>query len=213
MNIIIVGAGRLGSLLAKTLSSTHYITIIDQNQKPLDQVEGKVTKILGLGFDQNVLLQAKINEADALYATTSDDATNALIARIAKEFFRVPIVVARLYNPKNAQIYSHLGIRTISIMDFGVEKAISLLDQNRLSTISSFGHNEVEIIQTNIPNHLVGHLVKEIEIPYEIRVNLISRLSHSFIPSKETPFEKDDLVVITVMRESKEKLKAFLGRV
>lgn len=212
MKFIIVGAGRLGSLLANTLSFTHEVVVIDKNKTALEACQTGCQTLVGLGFDRQILLEAQIEKADALLATTSDDATNALIARIAKVFFQVPIVIARLYNPKNAQIYTHLGIKTISTTDYGVEKAISLLNQSRLNTLHSFGHHEVEMVQVKLPAHLVGKEVNDLEVPYEINVSVISRISHSFIPSLSTIFEKDDLLVITVMKDSKEKLMAFLGR-
>jgi trk system potassium uptake protein len=97
MKIIIVGSGRMGSGLAHELSITgHDITVIDSDSNSFFRL-GKNFKgraIQGIGFDRDILIEAGIERADAIAALTSNDEANAVIARMSREIFKVPKVVA-----------------------------------------------------------------------------------------------------------------------
>ena len=69
--------------------------------------------MVGVGFDRDVLIEAGIERADALAAVMPSDEANVVAARLASEFFHVPRVVARLYDPRKAEIYERLGLQTI----------------------------------------------------------------------------------------------------
>jgi trk system potassium uptake protein TrkA len=115
--IVIIGCGRLGGSLANTLSAAgHRLVVIDHREVAFDKllVEFSGFKILGDASEINVLRQAHIEQADYLFATTTTDNINLMVAQIAREVFHVPRVVARVYDPAREALYRQFGIDTIS---------------------------------------------------------------------------------------------------
>jgi trk system potassium uptake protein TrkA len=129
MNIIVVGCGRLGIELALSLQQNHVVTVIDKNAKAFDQLGlnflGRTVQ--GEGLDQGVLKRAGIETADGLAAVTSSDNVNAIVARVAQDVFQVRHVVARLYNPRRAQVYAKLNLQTIAPSVWGAQQIERLL--------------------------------------------------------------------------------------
>src|SRR3972149_11008156 len=102
MRIVIVGCGRVGAELAESVSAKgHEVAVIDDRKETLQRLSANFRgrTLEGSGIDRQVLLRAEIDQADALAAVTSSDNINIVVARIAKEIYHVPIVVARTYNP------------------------------------------------------------------------------------------------------------------
>lgn len=114
--IVVVGCGRLGTLLANQLSrGGHSVVVLDRNPEVFRDlspdfsgfhVEGDVTHLA-------VLKEVKLEKADVLIATTHEDNVNLMVAQIALKMFRVPRVLARVFDPKREQVYVQLGIETI----------------------------------------------------------------------------------------------------
>ncbi|GAB4307899.1 MAG: hypothetical protein Kow00117_01170 [Phototrophicales bacterium] len=115
--IIIVGCGRLGSLLANNLSSAgHQLVVIDRNEAKFDKLSTEFSgfKIVGDAIEMSVLRRAHVEKADYLFAITTEDNLNLMVAQIAKIAFNVPHVIARVYDPAREAIYGEFGIETIS---------------------------------------------------------------------------------------------------
>src|SRR3989338_5791216 len=112
MYVIIAGCGRVGSELAKLLSAEgHNVVVIDRSQSSFERLGGTFNglSLVGNGFDLNLLKQACIEKADAFCAVTNGDNTNLVSAQVAKKIFKVPKVIARVYDPQRAHIYATLG--------------------------------------------------------------------------------------------------------
>ncbi len=112
-----MGCGRVGSALAERLDQAgHRVTIIDQDEDAFRKLShtfsGKT--VVGVGFDRDKLLEAGIKEADAFAAVSSGDNSNIISARVARETFHVKNVVARIYDPRRAEIYARLGIESVA---------------------------------------------------------------------------------------------------
>ena len=117
MKIIIIGCGRWGAGLARSLSQAgHTVTAVDKDSAAFERLGPayKGQTVVGLGSDRDVLIKAGIERADGLAAVTAGDETNIVVARMAKTVFRVPKVVARLYDPGKAEVYRRLGLQTIA---------------------------------------------------------------------------------------------------
>src|SRR2546429_8086575 len=113
VHVVVVGCGRVGSELAAELESQgHTVAVIDKNRNAFRRLPEKFTgrAVLGFGFDRDHLEQAGIREAGALAAGTSGDNSNILTARIARETYEIPHVVARIYDPRPAGNYHRLAI-------------------------------------------------------------------------------------------------------
>ncbi len=117
MHVVVLGCGRVGSTLAMILESEgHSVAIIDRDREAFQRLgrgfKGKT--ILGIGIDEDVLRKAGIERAGGFAATTNGDNTNIMSAQIVKVKFKVPRVIARIYDPWRADAYRELGIDTIS---------------------------------------------------------------------------------------------------
>jgi trk system potassium uptake protein TrkA len=117
MHVVILGCGRVGAMLASLLENeSHTVSIIDRDPEAFRRLGWGFggTTILGIGIDEDILKKAGIERAGAFAATTNGDNTNIMSAQIAKVKFKVPRVIARIYDPLRADAYRELGIDTIS---------------------------------------------------------------------------------------------------
>jgi len=214
MKVIIMGCGRVGEQLARLLvEEGHAVTVIDYDATALARLgEGfRGHRVLGVGFDRQVLEEAGIEQADAFTATSASDNANIIAARIARNIFKVPKVVARLYDPRRAEIYQRLGLLTISSTTWGAERIRELLTHTDLDPILSFGSGEVCLLNIETPPSLVGRMVKHVTIPGEIQVVSITRHGHAFLPLGGTEFQGGDLIHLAVLAAAMERIEDLFG--
>jgi trk system potassium uptake protein TrkA len=214
VNIIIMGCGRMGVQASRVLSEAgHAVTVIDNDPVALGNLgpDFKGTTVKGVGFDRNVLIQAGIITADAFAAVSSSDNANIIAARIARNIFRVPRVVARLYDPRRAEIYQRLGLVTISMIHWGAERIVELLTHSNLDPILSLGRGEVILTSIEIPLHLERRKVRDLAIPGEVDVVAITRNGEAFLATMGMEFQPGDIVNLAVNAASINRLEELLG--
>lgn len=214
MKIIVIGCGRVGAGLAQTLSQRgHEVAAVDNDPAAFErlgpQFKGQI--VVGVGFDQEVLLHAGIERADGLAAVTSTDEANVVVARVARQIFRVPRVVARLYDPRKAEIYRRLGLQTINPALWGINRLTEFLGYSHLDSVMSLGSGEVDLVEAEIPALLVGRTVNELTLPGEIQVVAVSRAGRTFLPTRGTVFQPGDLVHLVILTTATDRLKTLLG--
>jgi len=214
MNIIIVGIGRMGAGIAENLlKKGHDVTVIDYNRDVLNSFtpSSDCKKIKGEGLDKEILERAGIRSVDALVASTKSDEINAVIARIAKNVYYVPHVIARLYEPRKAEIYKRFGILTISSTSWGIERGTELITYDQLDSVYEFGNGNVNIVRIETPTLLIGHTIDEISIMGEVNIISVSRENKTFIPYHGTILMQGDILYIAVMVSATDKLKKIMG--
>jgi len=115
MHIIIIGCGKVGSTLAgELLDQGHDVVIIESDLQAIQNADDlDCIKITGVPIDRDVLRQAGIETADVLCAVTQVDNINIMVAQIAREIFKVPKIVARIFNPANRAIFEQFNINTV----------------------------------------------------------------------------------------------------
>jgi trk system potassium uptake protein TrkA len=117
MYVLIMGCGRVGARLANLLvSAGHEVTVIDTNPSAFDRLGSDFggTTLVGSGIDMDVLERAGIERADAFAAVTQGDNRNIMASQIAKELYKVPKVVTRIYDPIRQDTFKTLGLDAIS---------------------------------------------------------------------------------------------------
>jgi len=117
MNVLIMGCGRMGALLATMLEGDgHTVAVLDVDKLAFDHLPPsfKGKKILGDGMDQDTLRRAGAETADAFVAATRGDNRNALAAQIARHVFHIQRVGSVIFDPIREEIYRDLGLRTIN---------------------------------------------------------------------------------------------------
>lgn len=124
MHIIVVGCGKVGAKFAEILSlEGHDVAIIDNDSnafKALGSGFGGIT-VTGVPIDQDILKQAGIETADAVAVVTPDDNVNVMVSQVAKEIFKVPKVIARIYNPSREHVFHAFGLETICPTELTVD--------------------------------------------------------------------------------------------
>lgn len=214
MKFIIVGCGRMGSGLARALIQRgHGVTAVDKEPAALARL-GKAfagATVVGIGFDRDVLLQTGIERADGLAAVTSSDEANVVIARLASQVFRVPRVVARLYDPSRAEIYRRLGVQTITPVLWGTNRIADLLCYSQLDAVMSLGSGEIDIVEVELPPLLIGRSISTVTIAGAAHVVAISRRGRTFLPLADAVFQEGDVMHLAVVGTSIDRLTALLG--
>ena len=131
MFVLIVGAGRVGSAIAKSaLADGHEVSVLDEDPlsherldagqtRSWEDAEGRFT--VGTALEIDALLQAGIERADVFIASTDGDNTNLIIAQIAQKRFGVEKVIVRVMDPARASWYGEQGLHTISPTKHAVE--------------------------------------------------------------------------------------------
>jgi trk system potassium uptake protein TrkA len=214
MKILIIGCGRVGIGLAMNLINRgHSVTIVDKDplafEKLGDHFKGKT--VLGVGIDREVLLKSGIERTDGVAAVTAGDETNVVACRIARDIFHVPRVVARLYDVRQAEIYKRLGIQTIALTAWGINRIADLLLNSPLEAIASIGSGDVELVEAEVPQLLVGKTVRDLTVAGEIHIVSITRANKTFLPTLGTIFREEDLLHLAVLTTSTGRLKELLG--
>ncbi len=214
MKVIIMGCGRVGSQVSLLLAKQgHEVIVIDHDANALSKLgadfKGKVVR--GIGFDRNILIEAGVETAESFVAASSSDNANIVAARIARNIFRVPRVVARLYDPVRAEVYQRLGLSTISSTAWGAERIVEVVTHNDLDVLNVFSDGGATMIRVESPARLNGHRVAQMNIPGEVSVTAITRNDHTFIPVSGTEFQEGDVIYLAVIPSAMVRLEELLG--
>ena len=214
MKVIIMGCGRVGSQVSLLLARHgHEVIVIDHDANALSKLgtdfKGRVVR--GIGFDRNVLIEAGVETAEGFVSASSSDNANIVAARIARNIFRVPRVVARLYDPVRAEVYQRLGLTTISSTAWGAERIVEVVTHNDLDVLNVFSDGGTTMIRVESPARLNGHRVAQLNIPGEVSVTAIARSDHTFIPVSGTEFQDGDILYLAVIPSAMNRLEEMLG--
>jgi trk system potassium uptake protein TrkA len=211
---VIVGCGRVGSTLALSLiSSGHSVAVVDRKSDAFfrlrDNFAGQT--ITGIGFDRDVLEQAGIKKASAVAAVTNGDNSNILVARVARESFGIENVVARISDPKRAEIYERLGIATVATVKWTSDRILRRILPDLPAVEWTDPSSSVVLVERTLPDSLVGEKVLELEIK-GARISALRRLSAAVIPDLKTLVQQGDIAYFTVEKDSINSLDEFLKR-
>lgn len=165
MNVLVIGCGKVGSALCNTLSAQgHDVSVINSRQEDFSNLSADFSgyTTLGVAIDQDVLRRAGIENCDAVAAVTTDDNMNLMAAQLAKEFFHVPRVFARVNDPKKNEVFKDFGLETICPTNLTVSTLCSAL-QEEVSSGVNVGNHTILMYEFDIPKEFVGKRVSEIE--------------------------------------------------
>jgi trk system potassium uptake protein TrkA len=205
MHVIVVGCGRVGSELAIALEKDgHSVAVIDKNRNAFRRLPERFTgrAVLGFGFDRDHLIQAGINEAGALAAVTSGDNSNVLTARVARENFEVPHVVARIYDPRRAVIYARLGIPTVATVAWTTDQVLRRLIPEQMEPQWTDGTGTVSLVERPLPAAWAGRPLAELDDGDKYRVIAIMRGGKTQLVSRGMIGQDGDILHIAVQRDA-----------
>jgi len=208
-----MGCGRVGILLTQELvKAGHQVTVIDKNRSAFDRLPPgfEAKQVVGLGFDKDVLEGAGIKEADAFLAVSSGDNSNIVSARVAREHYHVPKVIARIYDPMRAEIYEKLNIPTVSTTRWGVKQMMLMLAFEREEIRESLAGGDLIRLRLPVPEHLVGKAVSSLQLEGQILVVGVDRGGTGFIPVAGSTFQEGDHAALVVHKDALETLDELL---
>jgi trk system potassium uptake protein TrkA len=205
----------VGSELAVSLESAgHTVSVIDKDREAFrnlpDAFTGKV--ILGFGFDREHLEQAGIEEAGALAAVTSGDNSNILTARIARETYEIPNVVARIYDPRRAVIYQRLGIQTVATVAWTTDQVLRRLFPEQSVSEWTDATGDIRLIERALPPAWAGRKLSELEERDKVRLVALSRSGQARLCGPELLGQEGDLLHLAVRSDAIDELEAKLTR-
>lgn len=207
MYIVIIGCGRLGSGLATELSNDgHDVVIVDKCGKNLARLGSGFNgiRIKGVEIDNDTLMEAGIDRADIFLAMTPADNINIMASQIAKDIFKVPRVIARIFDPSREFVYRKLGLQTISPTELGINIIKNKIIDKNSDTLLIL-NNDISIEEITV-NKLKFNNVLEIENKFDCRICAVSKNGEFIIPNKDELFEKGDRIICSINKENKEKL-------
>jgi trk system potassium uptake protein TrkA len=214
MHVIVLGCGRVGSGLAYRLETDgHVVTVVDRDTRAFVRLGPgtRARRIVGEALDRDVLEAAGIGQADAVAAVTGRDEVNAVVARIASQRLHVPRVVARMYDPRQADLYQRLGVLTISPVQWGISRLGHLISVRDISPVAVLGGGQVELVEARVPPTMSGRRSAELEIPGEARLVTVTRGGRTFLEDGTTPIEAGDVVSIAVTSDAVVRLQQLLS--
>lgn len=216
-NVIIVGCGRVGSQLANMLSDNgDNVCCIDRSADAFANLGRNFngTTLQGVGFDEDVLIKAGVEECDVLAAVTQHDNTNLMCAEVAGRLFDVKHVIARLFNPDHENAYSQLGIDYVCGTSLVADDIFSKVVSGHGSHVATFGDIEVVKFSLSLKNggSAKSIRVSELEKEHEVRVIAFERAdgSASSIPSDDSVLYNGDTVLVSVKMDAIGRLSKFI---
>jgi trk system potassium uptake protein TrkA len=216
VHVIIAGCGRVGSELASNLERLgHSVAVVDRDPQAFERLKSGFAgkKVEGFVFDRDVLREASIEEAEAFASVTSGDNSNIVSARVAKEHFRVPHVVARIYDPRRAQIYQRLGIQTVATVRWTTDQMLRFILPEDVPVAYTVDNGEVVVTAVTAPHETVGHHTIDLDIEGRRRVVALSRFGVPRIPDKELTVQDGDILYIAAVRSDATDLAEELKKV
>jgi trk system potassium uptake protein len=211
MNIIIVGGGKLGYYLAKSLTpDKHHLTLIDEDLDHCKKIANElgdlgITIINGDGTNAHCLEDAGIQSADLLIAVTGEDEDNLVACLLAKNYFPVARTIARVNNPKNINIFKQLGVDSVVSSTALISDIIELeIDWSYADSIISQHAADVRIKEFSIRRHsaAAGKRIADLKLPAGIIVIGLIRHRQYIVPDGSTALLAGD-IIIALAREEK----------
>ena len=214
MHVVIMGCGRVGSTLAESLDAHgQSVAVIDQESSAFRRQPASFggRTVTGVGFDREVLVEAGIEQATAFAAVSSGDNSNILAARVARETFGVENVVARIYDPKRAEVYQRLGIATVATVRWTADQMMRRLQPEGALSEWSDASGAVRLAEVHVDPSWIGLPLARIDASTPARVALVTRLGEGMLPDRETVLQEGDLVHVLAKAKDLERVSATLA--
>ena len=213
MHVIVVGCGNVGSQVATLLATEgNNVAVIDKNPaafKRLGTTFNGLT-ITGYGFDEDVLGQAGIAACDMFAAVTDQDNTNIMAAEVASKIYKVPCVVARLFDVERESVFLQLGLNYVCSTTAVAQMILDKLREGHTHHLSIRG--DVELIEFIAGPEADNKKLADIQIPNQFRICLVTRDASHFIPWRETILKEHDVLLAIVKEQAHRKVQQYMRK-
>src|SRR4029078_13399620 len=181
-----MGCGRVGASLSDSLARIgHDVAVIDRDSTAFHRLspDFPCERVLGMGFDRDVLLRAGIEGAGAFAAVSSGDNSNIISARLARENFGIQRVVARIYDAKRAEVYERLGIPTVATVRWTADRMLRHLVPEANTELWRDPTSVISIIEVPVHEAWVGHKLFALEEASGGRIAYLMRFGMGTLPT------------------------------
>ena len=207
MNIVIVGAGKVGLALTRQLSGEHRLTLIDQDAKLIEKIINiyDVMAVCGNGASYEIQQEAEVSHADLLIATASSDEINILACMVAKKS-GVPHTIARIRNPEYEKQLRFMRDDLGLSMAINPEKAAAreiarVLRFPAAMKLESFSKGRLELVEYRLPENSALNNISLIDLYKSTKIRVlicaVSRKEGVFIPSGGFVLRAGDKIYLT----------------
>ncbi|MFF1416308.1 potassium channel family protein [Streptomyces sp. NPDC058280] len=211
MHIVIMGCGRVGAALAQNLEQQgHTVAVIDQDPTAFRRLGSGFggRRVNGVGFDQDTLREAGIEDAGAFAAVSSGDNSNIIAARVAREMFGIENVAARIYDPRRAEVYQRLGIPTVATVRWTADQMMRRLLPSGAEPLWRDPSGGVQLAEVHTSGSWIGHKISTLQEETGVRVAFLTRLGEAMLPTSQTVLQEGDLVHVMMRTDEIEKVEA-----
>jgi trk system potassium uptake protein TrkA len=205
----------VGSTLAHSLEQQgHTVAVIDQDAKAFRRLGSGFggRRVTGVGFDQDTLREAGIEEAGAFAAVSSGDNSNIIAARVAREMFGIENVAARIYDPRRAEVYQRLGIPTVATVRWTADQMLRRLLPSGAEPLWRDPSGGVQLAEVHTSPAWIGHKISTLQEETGARVAFLTRLGEAMLPTAQTVLQEGDLVHVMLRSDEVAVVEAAFAK-
>lgn len=214
MHIVIMGCGRVGSSLARSLEArNHTVSVIDIDTDAFRRLGADFTgrTVKGVGFDKDVLVKAGITTADGFAAVSNGDNSNILAARVVREQFGVHNVVARIYDHGRAEVYERLGIPTVATVRWTANQVLLKLLPLDAEPAWIDPSQQTCLMPLTFNDGWIGSLLPRVEDAIGARICFLQRAGRGSCPGPETRLQAGDEIWVALETTRIADVRAILA--
>jgi trk system potassium uptake protein TrkA len=212
-DIIIVGCGRVGIELALSVNRQgHRVAVMDANPRAFDRLgpDFRGRTVLGDALDYDALKRAGIETAHGLAAVTASDSANIVVARVARDMFKVEHVVARVFEPARGPIYEMLGLQTVATSSWGAQRIEQLLLHPGLRSVCVAGNGEVQIYEVSVPDGWKDRRLSDLVPSGSALAVAVARGGRGLLPGSDFVLQSHDVLQVSATAEGAALLRQRL---
>ncbi|RBQ19645.1 TrkA family potassium uptake protein [Spongiactinospora rosea] len=214
MHIVIMGCGRVGSTLAHILEDNgHSVAIVDRDPQAFRRLRAgfRGRRVTGIGFDRDVLAEAGIGTAGAYVAVSSGDNSNIISARVARETFGVENVVARIYDPRRAEVYQRLGIPTVATVRWTADQILRRILPEGAEPLWRDPTGTIVLAEVACNPGWIGTRAAAVEEATGVRLAFVNRMGEALLPKADTVVQEGDILHVLAAENDMDRINKVLA--
>jgi trk system potassium uptake protein TrkA len=214
--IIVVGGGKVGYYLTKTLlREGHEVLLIEKDPAKVETYSERFGSVMleGDGAEASTLAAAGAARADVLVAVTGEDEDNLVVCQMAKHKFHIGKTIARVNNPKNELLFKHLDTDvTVSQTNYILGLIEQAIPDRAFIHLLSLRHADLAIIEASITaeSPVANQLVGEVDLPVSCVIAAIARKAELIVPDATTEILPGDEIIAVTHRTEEDELRRLL---
>jgi trk system potassium uptake protein TrkA len=217
MYVIVVGGGKVGYYLTKTLvREGHEVLLLEKDRRRAATLMEQLGEVVmaGDGCEMRVMSEAGMGRAGAVVAVTGDDEDNLVICQMARRHFDVKRSVARVNDPRNEEVFRLLGIdATVASTKIIYSLIEQEVDTGQVVPLTALKRGDIEIVEADLTEQspVANRALKDVRLPGDSVIAVIIRGDQIVLPSGTTRFETGDCVIALTRPEDERQLRELMA--